>query len=311
MELIKTKQTSIQEIQAIKFDLFIAASGYESRARHFSQSFKVNASNKICLQFKEYEENIVKRHNDLAFDDLKFKSLQLSGNDSLAITEILIELLNSSKKELNIIVDYSSMTRVWYAAVIQFFKYTLKRNLIVNLYFCYSYSKYIAPPKNASYNRYVGPIDGFYSISIPNKPSALLIGLGYIEERAFGLSEFFDTQPYLFIADSSTGTDYCEEVLRNNKALLNTTKEENVFYYPLTNMKYTETLLYSLCNDLLDKYRIILAPCGPKPFTLICLLTSLRFNDVDVWRISAGESEAPIDKNPNGDFNIFHVTFSS
>ena len=103
--------------------------------------------------------------------------------------------------------------------------------------------------------------------------------------------------------------DYFNEVCENNKNLLSSIKSDNIFYYPLSNLKYAETLLSQLIKDLLDDFRIILAPSGPKPFTLISLLAAFRFENVDVWRISAGEEELPTNKEASGSFSFFHATF--
>jgi hypothetical protein len=41
-------------------------------------------------------------------------------------------------------------------------------------------------------------IEGFSFFSVPNKPSALIIGLGYEKNKAFGLTEYFDAETFLF-----------------------------------------------------------------------------------------------------------------
>lgn len=311
MELKKTSQISIDEIKDTNFDLFIVASGFESRARFFAENNQINAQKKICLSFLESSENVARKENDLKFKSLGFDFFTCSGNSNTEIVRILNDVISTSKEHLNVLVDYSSMTRVWYAAIINCLKNLERPGLIVSLWFVYSSSKYTEPPKSISYNKYVGPINGFYSITIPDRPSALIIGLGYVEARAFGLAEFFDVQPLLFIADNSSSKEFCEEVQKNNSTLLSTTTDDNIFYYPLNNMNFTENLLFRICKDLQEKYRLILAPCGPKPFTLLCLLTSLRFQAVDVWRISAGEMEETVDKQASGLILCYSATFAN
>lgn len=48
----------------------------------------------------------------------------------------------------------------------------------------------------------------------------------------------------------------------------------------------------------LNLFFIILAPLCPKPFTLTCLLLAARYPDIEVWRVSAGESGNLYDRNP-------------
>lgn len=60
-------------------------------------------------------------------------------------------------------------------------------------------------------------------------------------------------------------------------------------------------MLTLFCDDLLRNYRVILAPCGPKPFTLLSLITAIKLPDIDVWRISSGKAAPTIDKVADGE----------
>lgn len=312
MNLDKTLQANLDNLENENYDIFITASGFESRARFIAESYKIKAARKICFGFIEYQDNDVRKQNDNLFNKLGFEYSLASGNDSKEIIRKVSVLIDSfNKKEIiNILIDYSSMTRIWYAAVIKLLKFRFSSTQKINIFFCYSFSKFVPPPNDFTFNKYVGPIDGFYNITLPNKPSALIIGLGYVEARAYGLAEFFDVEPYLFIADASANESFFKTVVDVNKNLIASINEENIFTYPILNLKHTETLLFHIVKDLLDNYRLVLAPCGPKPFTLLCLLTALRFENVDVWRISAGEVDPPIDKNPNNEISLLRVTFA-
>jgi len=310
MNVYKTRQSDLESVLDYKFDLFIACSGYETRARYLVEVLgsKIIAGRKYCIQFSNYKDRESRHMNDQTFSDFGFETGEYSGNESRFIFSILEELLQKVERNtLNILVDYSSMTRVWYASILQFFKYKVIEGLEVNIFFSYSSSKFVIPPKATIYNRYVGPIDGFYTITIPNKPTALIVGLGYIQSRAYGLAEFFDVDPYIFIADSSSNVEYFKEVMEKNDELIRVTKESNIFKYPLDNLLFTETLLYSLARDLRSDYRVVLAPCGPKPFTLLCLIIGQRLSGIDVWRISAGEDDVPVDKVASGYLNILQL----
>jgi hypothetical protein len=311
MKVFKTKQIDSQSLLEQEFDLFLAASGYETRARNLVESLgkQIKAKNKICIQFSNHQEQLSRTINDQTFKHFKFKMEKHSGDEESFIFPILDSLMNAqSNNTLNILVDYSCMTRIWYASILKYFKYKPFEQFQVNIFFSYSSSQFAKPPEATVYNRHVGPIDGFYSITIPEKPTALIIGLGYVQSRAYGLSEFFDVDPFVFVADSSSNKDFYDEVVGNNERLLRSTNENHIYKYQLNNLLATETLLYSLTQDLLTDYRVVLAPCGPKPFTLLCLITGLRLPEIDVWRISAGEDEVPVDKSPTGYLNILHLT---
>ncbi|TXJ28975.1 MAG: hypothetical protein E6Q24_04675 [Chitinophagaceae bacterium] len=313
MRLVNTSNVSPAVLSQINFDLVIVASGYESRARYLAEQYAIEASSKLALQFLEHSNDAVRMENDIFFQSNGFSFTQISGNKAQVVGEILLSFLSSDfKNEINILVDYSSMSRVWYAEIIRILRdYSPTADCSVNVFFSYSFSEFIEPPDEMIFNRYVGPIPGFYSISVPSRPSALIIGLGYIESRAFGLAEYFDVDPILFLGESSTRQEFFDKVVANNRRLIDAVDVKNIYYFPVNNLVYTETLLNHLCRDLISKFRVVIAPCGPKPFTLLSLLTSLRLNDVDVWRISAGEHDVPVDKKANGEVNVFRTVFTN
>jgi hypothetical protein len=69
--------------------------------------------------------------------------------------------------------------------------------------------------------------------------------------------------------------------------------------------------LSSLIEDLSRNYRVIIAPCGPKPFTLVSLCLALMFENIDVWRISSGKQSVPIDKEAEGDVVAYKISFGT
>lgn len=310
MRLATTRSTSISDLEKKEYDLILTASGYESRCSFLVNNYSLKSYHKICFGFEKQKDQFARNSNDAIFKDKGFTIIDCaSGSNSLVIANLTDILKNITKDEINILVDYSSMSRVWYSSLLSFFRDTESLFERVNIYFSYTFSKFIPAPEAHVYNKIVGPLDGFYTISIPNKPTALIIGLGYIEERAFGLSEFLDAKPYLFISDPSVSQEFYEEVINNNKHLLENSESKDIFLYPLNNLPFTETLLFQLCNELNSNFRVILAPCGPKPFTLVCLLLALRIKNIDVWRISAGDDDIPIDKAASGEINILEVCF--
>jgi len=38
------------------------------------------------------------------------------------------------------------------------------------------------------------------------------------------------------------------------------------------------------------KYSIIIAPLGPKPFTFISMLLSVKYKNIDIWRVGSGQN---------------------
>lgn len=313
MKTLKTKQVNINVLESIsEFDLLITASGYESRASFFIENIKnISFKKKLAFGFNEYSDNKVRLKNDEIFKHFNFLFFYESTNSSKNLIAYLNEtILKFKSKSLKIVIDYSCMSRVWYASILSYFKnISEKNNCKIELYFSYSPALFVQPPASSVKNTIVGPIDGFSNIYIPLKTVALIIGLGFEKERAYGLSEYFNAISYYFYGDESYNSEYSKVVNEKNKKLLDNSIPDNIFKYPINDLNYTETMLIDLCNSLSNNHKIILAPCGPKIFTLICLIVSMKLKDIDVWRISPGSFAHPFDKKPNGDLLIYNIVF--
>ena len=172
-------------------------------------------------------------------------------------------LLNMDK--VNIYIDYSSMTRNWYSFLLFSFSNILYRDKVF-VYLAYSHANYIPNDNETALNRIVTPLYGFCDLGVPSKPTALIIGLGNEPDRAYGLKEYFDAVPYLFYSDQSYNENYSKEVEQQNSAIFQEVNANNIFGYPIHDLVFTNYILQNLCLTLVEKYRVVIAPCGPKPF---------------------------------------------
>jgi hypothetical protein len=123
--------------------------------------------------------------------------------------------------------------------------------------------------------------------------------LGYETNRTFGLKEFFDAElMYLFYTESN---EYTEYVIDRNKELLSITPPKCKISYNIKDILLTKTILYDLCTSLKNDFRIIIAPCGPKIFTLISFFIASEIDSIDVWRISSDDIDVHAKREPTGE----------
>ncbi len=305
------KQINQNEIADINYDLFFISSGYEERATFLIDSCNIRSERKEALSFENYSDIKQRIVNDKKVIAKGFNIAKSAGDNDITINKILRSLDFESKSEFNILVDYSSMTRVWYSAILNHFRWLeTEKEVKVNIYFSYSLAIFNPPPDLEVPNKHIGPIKGFYTISLPLKPTALIIGLGYERIRAYGLTEFLDAETKVFRTDS-THEKFTLEVENKNEELLRMISDDNIFSYSLEKIEHLHFVLNSLCAKLIEKYRIVIAPCGPKPFTLISLLNSILLRDLDIWRISPGIEGIPQNRKPDGSIVVTKITFES
>jgi len=286
-------------------DIFIAASGYESRCTLQAKSISKPWTKSFILGFKEFHDNDVRIENDAFFKNHNpvYSSIN-SKVDLDRIVKMIFKSLDETTEQLNekinVYVDYSSMPKNWYAEIlIKLYYYEKSERL--NLFFGYSHSEYIPHNETDKYNEYVKPIEGFSNLSLPVYKTNLILTLGNNKAQVLGIKDYFDINPYLVYSDNSYNPDFSQEIESKHSELINSVEEIKIFKLPVHDLTYSYNILLSLSSALINESRIIFAPCGPKPFTLLNLLISLNLKyNADVWRISQGNNSEPLDRKATG-----------
>jgi hypothetical protein len=120
-----------------------------------------------------------------------------------------------------------------------------------------------------------------------DKPKALIVCLGYEQNKAQGIIEHLDPKiSYILYSKPALDTNFVNSIEENNKELLE--QSENVIQFPLDNLIMIERELISLYFLLKNDYSIIIAPLGPKPFAFMAMLLSIKYEEIDIWRVGSG-----------------------
>ena len=192
------------------------------------------------------------------------------------------------------------MTRPWYGEIVHTLL-TLSQPQELCVDFVYTSSEFVPPLGEYPPNRVAGPVPGFVGMALPDKPTALGIGLGYHRDRAIGLKDYLDPKlTVLFYPNPSLDPRYVEAVGITNQQMLNEVSPNNIIAYPVNDYVATFSILNSLCEGLMKNTRVVLCSFGPKNFGLCCFLVAAIRRDISIWRVSADTHEAPFDHKPSG-----------
>ncbi len=313
MILSNVTQISADEMFSLNFDALVVASGYESRARHVAQQLQVtDGQRRVAMGFNDHKE-YAREDNDCELEARGFELMAFDGADRVAVIDLMASLLASQNKDsIDLLIDYSCMTRTWYAAMLEAIRTSRNAGVTtVNAYFAYSAPQFTEPPPR-TLNQVMQPIRGFGGLSSPFQRTALVLGLGYEPERAQGLHDYLEPpDAYAFYTDPSFDERFTDIVMQSNEHLLTKRLEDDsVFTYPAPSLQIAGCLLTPLCLRLSrEENRVILAPLGPKPFCLLCLLLATKFRELEVWRVSAAERTPPVDKKAMGPIVGCKATF--
>lgn len=287
------------------YDAVICSSGYESRARFVASQLakgEVAIGSRYVLAFKEHDQALARPENDKRFRELGYKSLPCSGRSAPEVREYFESALLPLKdlKTARLLVDISSMTRAWYGEIIHTLL-ALSQPQELRVDFAYAVAEFVPPLGEYPPNRVAGPVPGFFGLALPDKPTALGIGLGYHLDRAIGLKDYLDPKlTVLFYPNPSMEPSYVKTIQDTNREILGEVSENNIIAYPVKDCVATFGMVNSLCEGLMRSSRVVLCSLGPKIFSLCCFLVAAIHRDISIWRVGADDFEAPFDHKPSG-----------
>lgn len=309
MELDNASQISSDQLNLVNFDAFIAVSGYESRSSFLSTQINTSSiSKKIVLAFAEKKELLYREINDKKFRELGFTFVDAPSHNPQQLPDIMDSIVEDiNKDDINILIDYSSMPKIWYSEILNYFN-SQEDLTNVNLWFSYSPSSFIKSISSIS-NKYHDPIK---PAALSNKPIALILGLGYEKGRTEDISKQLNAQvTYAFYANPSIDDRYVNEVLSNNESILKKISSEQIIPYTIFDLNSVSETLTQLCINLRMDHQILLVPVGPKPFTLMCFILASRYPDIKICRVSTIINSAATDHAAHGELLIYKVEFTT
>lgn len=289
-------------ISARQYDLVLAASGFESRSRSILEALPSPGGRRVVVGFSEFRNDMARPANDRAFATAGYETICESGNSSAAIRSIMCGLLeNAGFSSIRLLIDISSMTRVWYSAVVQCLRDAESSTPVV-VDFVYFRGQYPDDYVQAAPNEVVSPLVGFASFLPPALPTALVLGLGFDIERAVGLMEYLEPRRTIGLVAGTLVTPLGDSWSPDEFRIRQADALEfyaplscDVLGYPLQRPGLTFSVLSSLVEGLKPHYRVVSVSLGPKMLGVLLLLISARFPDVSVWRVSAGRNARPVD----------------
>jgi hypothetical protein len=311
MILAQCDELTRDSLQNSTLDLFIVACGYEERAVHVAQMLGTGPTRRVSLAFTEHQDHPVRRKNESILNNLGFDRIECSGEDVVTATSWLSSALPSAENQtIRIGIDISSMTRAWCGGLVRSIS-ALPREHPIDVSFFYSPATFSPPVQRSVPPRVLGPIPGVTSgLQLPDRPISLVVGLGYEDDKALGLVEYLEPRStWLFYTDPAADPQYVDHVKEANEVLLDKVGEDNVIRYKHTDMLFLVTALDSLLGGLVDHSRVVIAPLGPKPFGLIAFLLALKYEAVDVWRVSSGSASEPHVRAPLGEIFGLNARF--
>lgn len=297
MRIRGIRQPTTRAMSGDEFDLFVVASGFEPRATtacrrlaRLSCSWTLG----VVLAFQEEADAATRKANDEYFASMSFEVVDVSASEMETVYLHMKKLLRSFsyKEEIRVCVDITSMSRLWYGAIVKALS-DIELDACIVATFTYIPAAYSKRPRGLTVNEVLTPVRGYSSLALPDMPSALVLGLGRDDDCGLGIREYIDPDStLLFLAKPGTDKRYDSDVLKSNKDLLESADSDAVFHYPLCETVTAYRYLEAVCLGMRRGWRVVAVSIGPKIFGLYCFLISANNPDISVWRVSRGHSNA-------------------
>jgi hypothetical protein len=285
MELTHISELDFNELRYEQFDYFIAVCGYQPRCYFLASKPELKATSKFLLKINE-NDNCADRNKHMDFFEANgFKSYSGAITESSAIEKLIADICNRNIEKLNILIDYSCMPKKWYAVIIENIIRNNFKSKKINLFLSYT-PKVFEQTKKLSNTEYFGPIIHDKDSLNSKKPVTIIAGLDNNAKLIHeAITKIRPLNIIAFVPESRSDPDYTFSVAENNKSLLGTLKPGHIFSYEMNHPDAINSLLTSCCLDHRIDHEVMIIPQGPKVFSMMALLLSIRYPDIKLWEI--------------------------
>jgi hypothetical protein len=286
MELSHTCQIGLAELKTERIDCMIAVSGFHARSTYIAGNLDLKESKNLVITFDEEYFSDLRKENESFFNGLGFLSVKAKADSGKEIEALLEDYCrNNASRELNIIVDYSCMPKIWLATILDYISKNELHAQIVNILFVFTPKTFVPDIKHKL--EFIRPLNAEKDTIVNDKNITLIAGLNNDFESIVRLTNNIKPQRiFVFIPEPAFSNEYTQSVLEKNRSFLEKTGENNIIKYTASNPEEINSKLTSLCLDMRLHSRIILVPQGPKTFILTSLLLSIRYPDIKLWDIT-------------------------
>lgn len=311
------KNNIIQELG--KIDLFICASGFESRSTSFAMMLDA-ASIKDAIIFHQQENySTSEKNRDIIKEHLpNLYIIEFPKNKPFDTFEIFIENIDnyiqqaSVEEKLEIVVDITAFTRETLLILLR----VLTMPFIIehtNIRLIYMPAQSYQEDWMTKGVREIRPILGFSGLLSPSKPSLLVMLTGFEDERMRTVIDIFEPSHILLgkpCKESSVNKelfDISEEKYNDLKSEYEYLLIDDGFTFSCKDIQKTKDVILNIYNKYGDNYNVIIAPLNNKISTLGVAFAALHKEEIQICYPSANQYNIDKYSTPSDFFYQYDV----
>ena len=288
MKRVEITDGTAEEAFSKTYDCFIVGIGNESRTEFVLKQL-IDRNVKIRTVLALYYSNVRDQRRSAISEQLKRfpKGSVIEETVESDGEQKVYELLRNKftqEGEVEVLIDYSSMSRVWYAAIILWFREA--KILQPCLTFIYSEGKYTE--ETARKEVVIGDIrtvPGCEGEAYKHSRTASILGLGFYGYMSLCVCEQMEPDIiYTILTPENPVEGFDIAGQEGNKELIN--RAAGCFYVPLLSVESAYRCMMDIAaQHLAENDEVTIVPMGPKPHVLAAILVALTDQRICTLRV--------------------------
>ncbi|MFL3650518.1 MAG: hypothetical protein ACI6PR_04795 [Pseudoalteromonas sp.] len=284
MNNLHVDDISSRDLISTRYDISVFSCGYEERCIEIPSRVEPNlVEDTIVISFNQHREDEVRVSCYDFYKEVWPKSnfVESSQDGVKEIYNCLHQIVEKKNKdELRILIDYTSMSRVWYSAILNYLIKFSEKNFIIDL--AYASGVYHDVNLNVELGD-IKIIPGCEGISLTKKSNAAIFMLGFDNYGPLRLYNLLNPNKCFGVMASPASTYQYEETCyskNNNFIKYHLGGKENLIRLPINSISACYENMSQLLQPLEREYNVSIIPFGPKPHILTAILCSFNFPNV-------------------------------
>lgn len=300
MRRIKISDMMFEDVAQHQYDWVIVGVGVEARCDYVAKCLAdkgVTVRNILALCYPDVpndDRNRVKRSLS-AVCGLKKVHFEVLSSDAADEVFVLLNKWIRTQDNNMVLVDYSAMSRVWYASILLWFYHGVKDCDSFEMTLTYAEGKYSKRIANKEVViKEIKAVPGCEGVIYRQVPTAVVFGLGFYGFTSLCACEQLEPDKIftLMTVDKPVSGFEIEEQ-GGNKEMIR--RSSGVYRIPLVSLESAYRCLIKVAADCrANGHEVILVPMGPKPHVLASILVSLSDRRVCTMRVRHGRYDSNI-----------------
>lgn len=284
MNNLHVDDLSMRDLRYTKYDVAIFSCGYEERCIDAaSRLTKKNIDNVLVLTFDQHQDDPIRTECISYFENNwgNFQLLEISQRETSTIQKALSRMIKSTgKEEINVLIDYTSMSRAWYASALNYLVNFCDVKVTIDLIYA------TAIYSNLELNVELGElrvIPGCEGISLTKKHNAAIFMLGFDKYGPQRLYNLLNPNKCFGVMAAPAATyEYESTCLEKNKDFIShyIGGEDKLIKLPINSISSCFDNMSQMLGPLRADYNVSIIPFGPKPHILAAILCSFTYPNV-------------------------------